>query len=243
MLIGKKHKYVFLCNTKCASNSIEEMLKPYSEIALVGLQTVRHTNFADYDQYIKPYLKVIAEADNLETICIVREPLSWLNSWYRFRSRSTLRNPEHPNHHKSTFGMEFSEFITAYMSPEPPAFVKDISSQFNFVKNSMGEIGVDTIFLYENLDSLVDYMSHRVDSNLKLKSINVSPRKATLKKLYKFNFPWSSHEGINSTSSKSHSGAKYGISEDLLSALYKFIPKDFELYESLKKSPLPCHLS
>lgn len=240
MLIGKEHKYVFLCNTKCASNSIEEMLKPYSEIALVGLQTVRHTNFLDYDRYIKPYLKVRAQVDDLETICIVREPLSWLNSWYRFRSRSTLRNPAHPNHHKSTFGMEFSEFLTAYMSSNPPAFAKDISSQFNFVKNSMDEVGVDTIFLYEDLDSLVDYMSRRVDRNLKLKSINVSPKKATLKKLYKFNFSWTGQKG---DALKSRSGTKYGISEDLLSSLHKFIPKDFELYETLKNSPKPLHSS
>lgn len=245
MLISKKHKYVFLCNQKCASNSIEQMLKPYSEIALLGLQTVRHTNFTDYDRYIKPYLKVRAQVDNLETICVVREPLSWLNSWYRFRSRSTLRNPDHPNHHKSTFGMEFSEFITAYMSPDPPAFVKDLGSQFNFVEDSMGEVGVDTIFLYEDLDSLVNYMSHRVDRDLKLKNINVSPKKATLKKLYKLNFFWNSQsEQINGTNSKSQSTVKkYEISEDLLSSLHKFIHKDFELYKTLKKTPQPFHSS
>ena len=227
-----------MCNEKCASNSIEQMLKPYSEISLVGLQTVRHTNFSDYDRYIKPYLKVRAQVDNLETICVVREPLSWLNSWYRFRSRSTLRNPDHPNHHKSTFGMEFSEFIMAYMSPEPPAFVKDLGSQFDFVEDSMGEVGVDTIFVYEDLDSLVNYMSHRVDGKLKLKNINVSPKKATLKKLYKLNFPWNSHKQIKGTNSKSQSTVKkYEISEDLLSSLHKFIYKDFELYETLKKSP------
>ena len=175
MLISVKHNYVFLCTPKCASVSIEAMLKPYCDIALLGLPAFRHTNYTEYSQYLEPYLKEKAGIDSIETICLVREPLSWLKSWYKFRSRHELRNPNASNHKNSTYGIQFSEFIEAYISPNPPAFA-DVGSQFDFVKDYMNEVGVDRIFFYENIEDFVEYMSHKVGKKLKIKNKNVSPK-------------------------------------------------------------------
>ena len=75
MLISTKYRFVFFCMEKCASNSIEEMLGPYCEIHLRGLPAVRHTDYLAYKKYVRPYLRDRGIED-LETICLVREPVS-----------------------------------------------------------------------------------------------------------------------------------------------------------------------
>lgn len=235
MLISIEYNYVFLCSTKCASNSIQAMLKSYSDIAFLKLPAFRHTNYREYSQHIKPYLSEKVGIDSIETVCIVREPLSWLNSWYRFRSRSALRNPKHPNHKNSTFGVQFSEFIEAYMSPNPPSFA-DVGSQFSFVKDYNNKVSVTTMFLYENIGNFVEYMSHKIGKKLTIENRNVSP-----KIIYKSNFSkWAIHikqkirNELNLRPLIIVSKGGYEISGDLFCSLRKFIPNDFELYETLK---------
>lgn len=238
MLISVKHNYVFLCTEKCASNSVETMLKAYSDIALLYPPALRHTNYREYSQYIKPYLKEKAGIDSIETICLVREPLSWLNSWYRFRSRYKIRDPKHPKHKNSTFGIQFSEFIEAYMSPNPPSFA-NVGSQFSFVQDHMNKVSVDTIFLYESIGDFVEYMSNKVGRKLKIENKNVSP-----KKIFKSDFAqWISHIYHKKIGNKLNlmplsivPKVECEISEDLFCSLRKFISKDFELYGMVKDS-------
>lgn len=92
MLISAKYNFVFLCTPKCASSSIETMLRRYSDISLVGPPFFRHTNYRIYSKYLKPYLMETGKIKNIETICLIREPLSWLHSWYRFRARHEIRD-------------------------------------------------------------------------------------------------------------------------------------------------------
>lgn len=237
MLISVKYNFVFLCTPKNASTSIEAVLNSYSDIALLGLPAFRHTNFMEYSQHIKPYMKEKAGIGNLETTCLIREPLSWLNSWYRFRSRYELRNPEHPNHKNSTYGIPFPEFVEAYMSPNPPSYA-NVGSQFRFVKDNTNNIGVDKIFLYENIDDFVDYMSQKVGKKLILGNKNMSPNK-----LYTSDIASWANQIYNKISNRmniiplsSESNVKYELSEDLTNSIRRFIPEDFELYEMVKNS-------
>jgi hypothetical protein len=57
MLISTSHSFVLFCMTKCASNSIEKTLAPYSDIRLRGLPEVRHTDYRTFERYIAPYLR------------------------------------------------------------------------------------------------------------------------------------------------------------------------------------------
>jgi hypothetical protein len=172
MLISEKHKFVFFCMEKCASNSIEDMLIPFSDIQFRGRPAFRHTNFLEFEELVEPYLRRKSGAD-FETICIVREPVSWLYSWYRFRARFQLRDPGHPKHMTSTAGLSFAEFVEAYISPSPPAYAA-VGSQFNFVRNKANEVGIRTVFAYEALEQFVDHMSHLVGEPLRLGYKNVS---------------------------------------------------------------------
>ena len=86
MLISVKHRYAFFCTPKCASNSVEAMLKPHADIHLLGTPQLRHTDVRQYASHIQPYLDEAAPGVAVERVAIIREPVAWLHSWYRFRA-------------------------------------------------------------------------------------------------------------------------------------------------------------
>lgn len=213
------------------------MLQPYSDISLVGPSFFRHTNFRQYSNYIKPYLNEVAGTDTLETICLVREPLSWLNSQYRFRSRFDIRKPNHPRHSSSTQGITFPEYLEAYMSEDPPTFAR-VGTQFDFVKNDLNEIGVTTIFPYENISDFVRYMSTKLSKKLTINYRNVSPKKGGETKILAL-----IHYANRKMSRALHlaqpigsHNVEFNVADDLVNSLRKFIPRDFALYEDCTRS-------
>jgi hypothetical protein len=171
MQISLKHRFVFFCTPKCASNSIEAMLRPHVDIDLQGSPQVRHTNVRQYHRFLAPYLAEIAPATTFDTVALIREPVSWLYSWYRFRARSELRATKHVN---STSHVSFEEFIAAYLTEPQPEFAR-VSSQADFLLDDLGRRGVDHLFAYESVGVLVDWFAGRIGVPLSLRAINVSP--------------------------------------------------------------------
>lgn len=240
MLISTKYQFVFLCAEKCASNAIEDMLRPYSDIAYLGVPEVRHTNYRDYEKFIRPYLESKLRIDDFETLCLVREPISWLHSWYRFRARHDLRDPRHPSHKNCTYGISFDEFIEAYVSEKPPAFA-NVNSQFDFVKNAASEVGVKTVFAYDHIDVFVQHMRKKIGVNLTLGVTNTSPKTATssgvTEHIASITRRILAKTGISRvtaakpSSFRSSETTKY-LPKSLQATLKSFIPRDFELHHS-----------
>lgn len=171
MQVSLKHGFVFFCTPKNASNSVEAMLRPHIDLDLQGSPAVRHTNVRQYRQYLAPYLATVAPQVSLETLALVREPVSWLYSWYRFRARSELRESRHVN---STAHVTFAGFLEAYLEDPQPEFAR-VGSQAEFLQDEQGAAGIDRLFAYEGLQGLVDYLSDRIGEPLSLRTINVSP--------------------------------------------------------------------
>ena len=172
MQVSLKHRFVFLCTPKCASNSIEAMLRPYVDMDFQGSPAVRHTNVRQFQRYLKPYLATVAPDTQFETVALIREPLSWLYSWYRFRARNALRTTKHIH---CTSHVTFGEFVEAYLADPQPAFAARVGSQSDFLTSEDGNLGVDHLFAYENVQALVTFFSERVGRRLALRSINASP--------------------------------------------------------------------
>lgn len=237
MMISVKYNFVFLSNQKCASTSIEAMLKPYSDILLVGNPALRHTNYKSYCQYIEPYIKARVGIESIETICVLREPLSWLHSWYKYRARIALRKSSHPNHINSTFGIAFSDFIKAYLLDSPPPFA-NVGLQQEFVEDISGNIGVSKIFTYENLDYFLQYMRQKINKGLELERLNSSPKKSTGSNLTsRLNcIKRKLDEARTSSEANACLNLEYGISDTLLAQLREKAYKDFELYEWVSRT-------
>lgn len=168
MRISLTHKFAFLCMPKTASTSIEEALNPYSELLTKsrGLGTaLKHTNYRKYNRFIRPYLNSFTQ-EKIETVCVMREPVDWLFSWYRYRKREEVRGKR-----QSTYGMDFSDFAALYIQGKAK-----VGKQSNFLKNSKGEVGVDRVFRYERLDLLQKYFEEKIGKNIEFPLKNISPK-------------------------------------------------------------------
>ena len=94
-----------------------------------------------------------------ETFGIVRHPLDWMGSWYRYRQRDQLNGLQN-----STHGISFDAFLTAYMSEDRPHFAR------------VGDQALDHLFQYEQLDQAVAFFENRLGQQIELPHKNVSPK-------------------------------------------------------------------
>jgi hypothetical protein len=106
----------------------------------------------------------------VETFALIREPLDWLGSWYRYRSRDDL-----VGHENSTRDVSFSEFVTEWLGDAPAPFAK-IGSQANFVTDKVGKVGVDHLFRYEAPQKYLSFLGARLARDILPKQCNVSPK-------------------------------------------------------------------
>ncbi len=166
MRVSTKYNFVFLCMPKCASTSIEKALTPYSQLKTYRDTKLKHTNYRKYKRFLKPFFN----NDKLEVVCLMREPISWLHSWYRYRCRSEIK--ESPNY---CGDLTFQEWVEEYLSKKRPSRSR-IGVQNSFLKNNKGEIGVDKIFKYEELEELKKYFEEKIGKKLDFPRMNASPK-------------------------------------------------------------------
>lgn len=172
MLISVRKRFVFLSMPKSASTSVEMALAPHCD--LVASYPLKHTNCQAFLRFYAPLLqkKCGLSRSDYEIVCLFREPMSWLNSWYRYRTREKRRVRKRK---KSTSEMSFPEFLEAYLQDKPPPFA-NLGNPARFVSNRKGKIGVDRIFKYEDMDSFRTYVSEKLKSEIEFPTANVSPK-------------------------------------------------------------------
>ncbi len=165
MRVSKKYGFTFLCMPKCASTSIERALRPYSQLNSNQDIKMKHTNYRNYNKYIKPCV-----GKKLEIVCLMREPVLWLYSWYKYRKRDEIKNKN-----KSTANISFSEFCEAYLLTNPPIYAS-MGKQSDFFKDNDGKQGVIKIFKYENLEEIKKYFEEKIGKKLEIPLLNISPK-------------------------------------------------------------------
>lgn len=106
MLVFPKKNLVFLSVPKTASTSYINGLQKHAAIVAKGPASVKHMNLQRFDKTLRPLLE-LNRPHPYETLAIIRHPLDWLSSWYRYRMRDTLDCGE-----RSTAGITFDEFVT-----------------------------------------------------------------------------------------------------------------------------------
>ncbi len=168
MLISIDKKITFLAMTKTASSSIEAALQPHCDIAYYGNSRTKHISYRRYNRFIVPYLNSLGH-EGLETTCLMREPISWLFSWYRYRQR-----PEIAGRKLSTAEITFDEFTAIYLSQVSKG--PGIGRPSKFVADKNGTPAVDHIFKYENLPVFTAFLEERFQCKLRFAHLNASPR-------------------------------------------------------------------
>lgn len=171
MLVFWKERLAFLAVPKTGTTAIETALSKRASISVNDPPGLKHTPLFRFQRFVLPYLHTTDPAP-FETVAVVRHPVDWLGSWYRYRSRPQLDGK--PN---STRDISFDDFVLEYCKERPAPFA-NLGSQARFVQDSSGQRGVNHLFRYEEQDKLIAFLEDRLDLTLTLPRVNVSPLRA-----------------------------------------------------------------
>ncbi len=174
MLAFPREGFVFLAMPKCASTAIEQKLVRRSKVALSGAG-LKHVSMSEFERFVQPMLEHAGHArSSYEVVCLFREPVDWVQSWWRYRSRPSLA--DHPNRRQNfAGGVSFEEFAEAYIERSTPYARVDGGSQSAFVRGVNADVGVDRIFRYEELEKFVSYVEGKLRRDVTLEHSNASP--------------------------------------------------------------------
>lgn len=167
MLVFWKQRMVYLATPKTGSTAVEAALESLASVVIQRPPELKHTSVHRYWRFIAPYLEKAADEDFM-VVAVMREPLDWLGSWYRYRQRHTGMKPE-----RSTEGMSFNTFVTDYLSDPQPEHAK-VGRQSRFLVPEKGP-GVDHLFRYDDMGRFVSFLEDKLDCEISLPRLNVSP--------------------------------------------------------------------
>ena len=177
MLLAPGKGFVFLATTKSGSTSIETAFMTHSQMILQKPPAIKHTTYAGFQRFLQPFLNSKGfPRESYEVVCVFREPIDWLSSWWRYRSREKLANPTDPKHRNYTGDVSFEQFVRAYM--EGSEQFAQVGRPSRFVQPRSGQAEMDRIFRYDRLDLLVDFLCEKVGEEVEVGSANTSPERS-----------------------------------------------------------------
>ncbi len=168
MLVFWKARLVVLAVPKTGTTALEQALLPYADAAILNPPAQKHCNLRRYRNELQAFFEQRGSRQ-LDLMAVVREPVSWLSSWYRYRAREEIRGT--PN---STADLSFDDFVEAWLRDHPPEFAR-VGRQSRFVADEHGQCGIDHLFRHDRLDQAVGFLEDRIRISLELRRSNVSP--------------------------------------------------------------------
>ena len=174
MLVFWAERLVILSTPKTGSTAIEAALESVAPLAITRPPELKHTPAYRYQRLVRPWLQNSANGAQFTAVALMREPVDWLGSWFRYRQRAELDGTP-----RSSRGLDFAAFAEAYMADPRPA-VADVGGQARFLSGPDDATpGVDRVFRYEAMDRFVAFLQERLNRRIELPRLNVSPAGAT----------------------------------------------------------------
>lgn len=168
MLVFWKARLVLLAVPKTGTTALEHALLPYADTAILNPPQQKHCTVRRYRNQLQKFFEQRGQR-KLELMAVVREPIDWLSSWYRYRARDEIRSSAN-----STADVSFDAFVDAWLRDAPPEFAK-VGRQSRFVSEENGTLGVEHLFRHDQLDDAVSFLEGRVKATLEVGRSNVSP--------------------------------------------------------------------
>lgn len=173
MLVFWKQRLVMLMVPKTGTSALEAALGPHASMVVNDPPELKHAPVYRYNRFFRPMFEKVGGTD-MELVAVIREPIDWLGSWYRYRQRGFIEGKP-----TSTRGMSFDDFCQAYTRGDRPPFA-NVGSQAKFVEPRPNGVAVDHLFKYENQSGLLAFLESRLNRSIDLQRENVSPRRDTL---------------------------------------------------------------
>ena len=168
MLVFFKERLVLLAVPKTGTTAYQTALGSRADIVVRDPPELKHAPLYRYNRFFRPMFDKVCHVE-LETFAVMREPISWLGSWYRYRRRPFMAGKAN-----STEGISFDDFVAAYVRPDRPGFA-NVGSQARFLEARPNGTAITHLFRYETPGRLNRFLEERLDVRLDLARENVSP--------------------------------------------------------------------
>ncbi|MBS2937759.1 hypothetical protein KDN32_08385 [Nocardioides sp. J2M5] len=163
--LGPGRDFVLLALPKTASTTLERTLAPHATEVVGSPPGQKHLPARGF---VHTRAHALAEQghprDSYELVTMFREPLAWLESWWRYRAREDSR--------QSTAEMTFDEFARRYLAGDDDAPVPK-GRPAKFIR-AQGGVAVDRIFAVDRPDVWEPWFSARVGAPLAFERRNAS---------------------------------------------------------------------
>lgn len=170
MLVFWAEKLVMLAVPKTGTTALQGALAPRASIVLRDPPVLKHSPVARYKRFLQPMFAQGGGQADMETFALVRDPVDWLSSWYRYRHRDDL-----VGHLNSTRDISFDDFVVEYCKGKPAPFA-NVGSQAKFLTLGDKSVGVTHLYKYEAMPSAIAFLATRLNKpDIALKQRNVSP--------------------------------------------------------------------
>lgn len=170
MLIFSQQNLVLLAVPKTGSTAYETALRAHAAISVTAPPELRHSPVFRYNRFFRPIVDRFA-GPGADIVAVMREPVAWLGSWYRYRSRDALAG-----HPQSTRGMGFDAFVTGYCRGAQPDWAR-VGSQAKFLEPQRNGTRVTHLFRYEDPDGLRHFLERRLGVGIAPGTCNRSPER------------------------------------------------------------------
>ncbi|MEM9715094.1 MAG: sulfotransferase family 2 domain-containing protein [Pseudomonadota bacterium] len=164
MLIFLEKSLIVYAVPKTGSTALQAALHRHADISMQG--AAKHITVGKVEKRLSSFLGSLTDTP-LEGFAIIREPIEWLHSWYRYRRRADVPAE------RSTADLGFDDFVALYLSETPPPCAK-LGKQSNFLKGS-ARSHPEHLFAHDHMDRAVDFLSERLDIEFALDWMNSSP--------------------------------------------------------------------
>jgi|SRR6056297_1770704 len=167
MLVFWNEGLVLLSVPKTGTQAYMRALAPRASLVVSDPPELKHAPVYRYNRFFRPMFDKMGKPD-LELVAVIREPLSWLGSWYRYRQRAALDGRP-----ASTKDVTIDTFLRAACEDSPPAYA-NVGSQAKFVEPRPNGTSVSHFFRYEDQAGLRAFLSKRLGPLPDIPEVNVS---------------------------------------------------------------------
>lgn len=167
MLVFLRAGLVLLATPKTGSTALHMALTRHADIVTRGLPAAKHLSHARYRRLAAPLVEALAPGP-VEVCALVRDPVDWLGSWYRYRRAEALAGTP-----RSTAHLGFDGFVEAWLAPDPPVYAR-VGTQSAFLTRPSDGTPVPTLWRYEAMGAFAGWLAERLEVELRLEQHNVS---------------------------------------------------------------------
>jgi hypothetical protein len=172
-------RLVILSQPKTGTTALDNALASRASIAVSNPPHLKHIPYQRFMTFVAPWIEAQTGVtrSEYEVVSVMREPVDWLGSWYRYRTRDALKDANSKKQRKNYTGdVSFEDFVLEVLKPrrERQVFAK-VGSPCGVALDADGSIGCDRIYPYEDLSGLYGLIETRMKKPVELAQLNVSP--------------------------------------------------------------------